>query len=498
VSDAPCVSESSPTAGRGGARRLRGSGFDLESWVLVSAAVAGGGWLRFSHLGTNELEIDEAVTWKAASAPTLAEVVRIHEQKNPGKLALHEAILHGWMAIFGQGEVSMRALSALLGTIAIALVFFAARELLLLANGSETEANSRRNATRIAAFTAVISAASLVLIRYSREARMYALMLAMILAQAGFFVRGLRRGGWANSAAVAAFTAFAIASNFTASLAFIAEAAWLGWYAIARTVTGGAARRRVWQAAAALAAGVLILAPFASSVAQLSARIHRGVLTWIPPPGLLDPLQAFESASGGWVFAALAVLAVWGVAAGWRTRRDAIVFALVWMWLPPLSLLAGSYLLFPMDVTRYVLPSFIPFFLLAAIGISAIGGKRTQAALVAALAVLMVARVISYDRKPRDVQMREAVAFAAETTAVGEKFGVADFGGVPDTALYYLPPSRRADMVPVSPRGPAPQGPSAVRVIVIPTYQPPAQIAPLRSDYPRLLGTFRSVEVRSR
>ena len=59
----------------------------------------------------------------AASAPTVGEVVRQGLELNPGKLALHDIVLHFWMLAFGDSMTSIRALSALLGTLAIALVF---------------------------------------------------------------------------------------------------------------------------------------------------------------------------------------------------------------------------------------------------------------------------------------------------------------------------------------------------------------------------------------
>ena len=62
----------------------------------------------------------------------------------------------------------------------------------------------------------------------------------------------------------------------------------------------------------------------------------------------------------------------------WRWRREQIAFALILMWLPPLAQLAISYLFIPMDVTRYVLPSFIAFYILAALGIAALGSARCR------------------------------------------------------------------------------------------------------------------------
>ena len=58
----------------------------LESMLLLASAIALGAWFRFAHLGASELDGDEAVSWRAASASTLAEVARLHEKMNRGKL----------------------------------------------------------------------------------------------------------------------------------------------------------------------------------------------------------------------------------------------------------------------------------------------------------------------------------------------------------------------------------------------------------------------------
>ena len=70
----------------------------------------------------------------------------------------------------------------------------------------------------IAGLAAIVFAVNLVTIKYSREARMYPLMLAAILAQVTMFLRALRAGGLANYAALVILTAIAIGSNFAAVL----------------------------------------------------------------------------------------------------------------------------------------------------------------------------------------------------------------------------------------------------------------------------------------
>ena len=285
-----------------------GRQISLESVLLLAFAIALGAWFRFARLGAWELDGDEAVSWRAASASTVAEVARLHEKMNRGKLPIYSIALHLWLKLFGQSEAALRGLSATLGTLAIALVWFAVYEAVRAPSLRTPEAGvDSIDASVAAGLCALITAASLVMIRYSREARMYPLMLTMTLAQVGFLMRAARRGGFANYAATAIFTALAIAVNFTALLAIAAEFAWI-FYRRASGTTSAA----VWRLGAALAAGLVLLAPFARGVGLLGRGFSSGMLEWISPPRVIDLFQTFESTNGGWVFAFLAIVAVSG------------------------------------------------------------------------------------------------------------------------------------------------------------------------------------------
>ena len=120
---APARSRLPVAAGRAPARAF--------TVALLAIAIALGAWLRFVAIGAREMSADEGASWAAAAAPNLAEVVRIQAVLNPGKLAVYEVVLHGWMILFGDGLAAMRALSATLDTLSIVVVFGLVCELLL-------------------------------------------------------------------------------------------------------------------------------------------------------------------------------------------------------------------------------------------------------------------------------------------------------------------------------------------------------------------------------
>jgi len=457
------------------------------SLIVLFAALAAGGYLRFANLGALEMSADEGASWAAASAPSVAEVITRQPSLNPGELPIHDLMLHGWIGLFGESIAAMRAMSTLLGVISIAMVYFVTRELLFLDSGTESPL-SGDDVRIIAATTALIFAVNLVAIKYSREARMYPVMLAAILAQVAMFLRALRFGGLANYVAVAILTAIAIGANFSALLVPATEAVWLA-YAIARTRDGADNPRskHVRALAAALAAGGLILAPklFSTLYAASALNAAGDVVGWRKPPPLYAPVALFNKATGSFAFPVLAALAIWGAVRGWRRARDAVSFALLWMWLPPLLMVVASYAIAPVFVERYALSCFVPFFILITLGIFAM---RTEPARVLVLAIvfgLSIGHIVSYARKPHDAQYREAVAAADAALKPGEAMTV-----VPSYAIevirYYLPTNQRDRAVRYDPS-------STNAAVLILADQDVAEA--YRKDYPQMVAGFRGVTV---
>lgn len=190
--------------------------------LLVVALVIGAG-ARFYRLGHAQMDVDEGASWAGASVPTLGEVVARERQIDPGKLALYDLMLHGWIGIYGDGLSAMRAMSAALGTIAIVLVFAAVREACRGPDGAGGVTFGELAGT----LAALAVATNLTLVVSDRTARMYSLTLAAELAQVIFFLRARREGGLRNYAGVACFSALAVAANFSALCLLAAEAAWL-------------------------------------------------------------------------------------------------------------------------------------------------------------------------------------------------------------------------------------------------------------------------------
>ncbi len=472
----------------------------IEALALLVLALLLGAGLRFYRLGLADLSADEAASWAGAAAPDLRTVTARQPSLDPGKLALYDATLHGWIGLAGDGVESMRALSALLGTIAIALVFVATRELMLDLGGPE----EIRRAELGAALAALVGAVNLTLVTQARTVRMYPLTLVLELAQAACFLhaqsaRAKAPGRAASLAGLAIFAALAIASNFTAILLPAAEVMWLGWAALRRRggVRGNAigGLHLLWPALA-LCAGMALMAPFVPAASRVSvAAVHGGALNWshLRPPWW--PLEMLRGASGKAPFLLLLPLAMYG---GWRMGRGGggavLGFVRWWMLVPVALVMAVSYAVTPFEQTRYVISSVTAFFILAGIGLAMVGDTRLRLALIVLVVALSLDHVRRDFIKPQYPQWRKATALALAVGARDGIIAVAPAYAV-NVVRYYLPRERRA-----SAEGAGAECDRRQRVLVLggAGILAPARLEALKECDPLIVGRLRLVEVRKR
>lgn len=151
-------------------------------------AIALGFFLRVYRIGSEGLWIDEAFSIWLARQPLAAMVgwVSQVDQHPP----LYYALLHGWIRLAGDGEVAVRILSALCGTLTIPVIYLLGR---------------RVAGEGVGLISALILAVSPFHLRLSQEARMYTpLALTAGSALYAFLVLLERRQGRPGSRGSAA------------------------------------------------------------------------------------------------------------------------------------------------------------------------------------------------------------------------------------------------------------------------------------------------------
>jgi mannosyltransferase len=460
--------------------------------LLLVLALALGALLRFSYLGAYEMSADEGASWAAAAQPSLLDVLHSQRHLNPAELGLHDLTLHYWMDLFGDSLLAMRTLSALAGTLAIFLTWTAVRELLALDTDAGSPSATAPDRDLTAALAALMLAVNLITIKYSRELRMYPLMLALVLAQITSFLRARRRTTPASYFGTSIFTALALAAHPMALFILASEAGWM-LYSFTQTPLpwSMSSARRLIYLAAAVGAGVIVAALAAlPMLASSNHGAHSGLLNWVARPALWEPFALFNKGLGSIAFPLFDALALWGIFCGWRNARSATIFALLWMWLPPLALLAASYAIRPVFVERYLLASFVPFFILTAIGIMALPSNLLRTTAAVLVVVFALGHDFAWSRKPHDTQWREGMRIAA-ATALDRPIGIAP-GYAINVARYYLagtPQLKR--LVDVTPPPPYPAD-----VLLLADQSKGDKAVKLTAQYPHIVARLRGLQVR--
>jgi hypothetical protein len=474
-------------------------GFLREGWrgppgVVLLLAVAVGTALRFLRLGARELSIDESLSWAESAGRSVSDVLRIQHDLDSGKFPIYELAQHYWMGVFGDGEAALRALPALIGSLSIVLVFVLAIEVMEAARLTSSDESAERRDYMIAAVCTLLFAVALPSVEIARQARMYSMMQAWILIEMIFVLRARRLGGLANYTGIAVFSAIAVATNFTAVLIVGVEGLWIIYLLLAEEQSDDQAPSNApLLIGAALVAAMVLLLPFYAGLRYGVEGVKRGDYDWIAPPGPWEPLATFESALGTWVFPLFALLAVVGAIVLWRSHRDEAVLLVLWLALPPIALFAGSYIVTSMLVTRYLISSFIPLFILTAIAIEYLPLLSYRTLAILAVVSLSILRV-SWDFRPGDHRWRDACNVALTNAGADRRVGVCHQFYV---VSYYIHQAHRDDVqvVRVPLRAGREQAPSVV--VVAPT-APPAQVAAIRREYPAILATFKNVVVVAR
>jgi mannosyltransferase len=302
-------------------------------WAFAGLLAAGAA-LRFSTLGLQSLWLDEAVTHQLVTR-TFGGMLRAipHSESTP---PLYYVLEWGWVRVFGAGAVGMRSLSALFGTVTIALLALIA---------------GRFGGRRAALAAAALAAANPLLIWYSQEARAYALLVALCALATWCLVRADWRG-WAIAASLA------LATHYFAAFIVVPQLAWL----VRRHAR--ASRRAEFSALAVVVAGAA-LAPLAivqaggNRAAFISSSRLGSRIVAVPKQFLVGYATPHAA-----VLTVLAAALAAGLAVGLRrSERGLVALTAIAVGVPALLAVFGvDYL-----ITRNVIATMVPLVVIAAV-----------------------------------------------------------------------------------------------------------------------------------
>lgn len=371
----------------------------LSAPIFLVVVVAIGSILRFWNITKSSIWHDEGYTMMLAPNGVLEILWRTGRDVHP---PLYYIVLHYWMVLFGSSEVAARSLSAILMIACIPLAYLLVKRLY------------SESAARLAALFVAIGP---FLVRYSQEARMYALVAFLLLLSTYFFVRALEKGSkkrWYVFYAVA--LAAALYAHYYAVFMIVVHWAYV-LFRSNRARREGLFDIKWWLAN--IGAAALFLPWVPTAMAQLK-RVQASF--WIPPSNaetLPNTLMQFtvynnlsELGSAMKLVIALGFLALTaGLMVYAKKQRSATFLLTAYALAGPVLVVAVSILLSrPIYVDRYFVFAAVGLYaLLAAILIHGwpFAKQKTLAAIsIAALTVLfMIGNLNVY--KSSDHQMRK-------------------------------------------------------------------------------------------
>lgn len=344
-------------------------------WLTLLLLLASGTIIRFLYLTRKPFWFDESFS---------AEVARISWGNflhllwwREANMSLYYVLLRIWLQ-FGHSEFYIRSLSVVIAAATIPAMYWLARLLY------------DRRVALIAAALFTFNAYS---IRYSQEARSYAVFLLLATLSSGFLIAQVREPERRNRIGYVLISILAVYAHFYALLLLAAHWLSLCWLWLERGQPGTdrarlpAQLRRVWTTI-----GVAVL-PVLVFVAKTGA----GPIRWIQRPGLGDLFGFFVNLAGSnrWpllvvsMVACIAVVAplgrsLWTRGRTWEAWR--CQFLLLWLLLPVGLTVLLSFAR-PVFLARYMIFCLPALLLLVAAGLAQL--RQSWLLLVALTGILL-------------------------------------------------------------------------------------------------------------
>jgi len=342
------------------------------SWLSISLLLlilAIGGSLRFYHLTHVTPWTDERKTVSRTTAKNFGELHREISKHLPSKQYTFYVFTYFMGKLFGNTYVTSRYVSALAGTIAIALLFFIGLKV---------------HSARAGLIAASILAVAPTYVYYSQEARVYSLLILMSLITIWFFAHimdGLCSG---KKICFCSFGGYFLSAFFTMYLHYFGLI-FIGFQGLFAMIVV-AVNKGPWQPILVL--GFLLALSYIPMVPFLAMHSHNLRIFGIKSPsGLIElwHLAQWYLGSNAGIFLFLAVLVLWlfwtrsetKEAMFFEKKRKVVLLGLLfWGLVPPLFAYFQSYFGQPIFLPRYLIIFGPAFFLLVGIFTAELFRKR--------------------------------------------------------------------------------------------------------------------------
>lgn len=338
--------------------------------------------LALRTLTASDLWLDEALTVNISRLPLADLPAALGRDGAP---PLYYALLHVWMAMFGDSDLAVRSLSALASALTLPVVWLVGRRL---------------GGTRAAWGAAFILAVNPFAIRYATEARMYAVVALQVALGLLAALRALERPTLGRLAWVAAAAAAVLYTHYWGLYLLIAA----GIVLIVRAWSEATWRDRLGgregRLLAALAVGAVAWAPWLPTFLDQAAHTGTPWATPVGPSALITVLGEFGGGSSegarilSLLLASLVLLGLLGRSLGGtrveldlRGRPAARPLFAIFLGCPAVAVLLGLVTgsAFVGRYTSVVLPFFA---VLAGLGVAVVADRRRMIVTLGAVGLI--------------------------------------------------------------------------------------------------------------
>jgi mannosyltransferase len=372
--------------------------------------------LRLWGISSESYWMDEAISIKQAQARDAEAMQVIKDDIN---LPLYIAILHYWIKAFGTSELAVRGLSAIFGTIAIAVAYLLSRRLFN---------------ERVALISAALISVSPIMIYYSQEARSYSMFVLLSLSSFFFFVRYVQEKKSKDIAAYFACSLLMIYTHLFAFLVLVAQNAYIIYVY----------RFRLKRLVAWLGSQFMLILLFLPIVPNVAMNVSNRIFTsWITQPDILKVFYTIYDFFGNAVnisifFIILAVL-VYKKRFWENIEQKSSTFLLTWIIIPFAIAIACSLAVKPAYHTRYLLFTMPAFMIVFAHILDKLEPKKFSAIVLTVILVSSSASVFLQAGKDDKDDWREASSFLKASVSEGELMIVNPFYHLEALSYYHSP-----------------------------------------------------------
>ena len=408
-------------------------------FVGLGVAVALASALRFAFLTDESFWGDEGTSVAVArlGSTEIAHFTSAFDTHPP----LYYTLLHYWLAVFGDSELAVRSLSAVLGVLAVPVAFALARQV------------SKSAACGLGA--AFLVSASPIQVEYSQEARMYTLLALTAGASALCLARLWRSSDRASVALYVVTTAAMLYTHAYGLFVLFAEAVYV---LVSWRLSGSDGRCRARRFGIGGAAALALFAPWAAVLLRQTIREVEGregaTLDWLGAPGSRDAwdtvVQWWGAPFSAMIGSAIALIAIALAAWAWfRERRSALrdprgrerpILLLAVLTVVPLALPYVISRLTPVHIFlyRYTTASAFAFAVLIAVVVFRLH-PALRLVTFALLFTTLLAGTGAYYARATKTDIRSAVSLIEPQARSGDLIVVEPSWQWPVVG-YYLPP----------------------------------------------------------